>query len=93
MNYELELKKYLNKIYDKKIYDILIKENIEKLSSLNLDEIKSLINSKEVFLGSDLNDFIISLIPEGYDGYLLRKTISKCHNLTHPILYDENGQP
>ena len=93
MNYELELKKYLNKIYDKKIYDILIKENIEKLSSLNLDEIKSLINSKEVFLGSDLSDFIINLIPEGYDGYLLRKTISKCHNLTHPILYDENGQP
>ena len=93
MNYELELKKYLNKIYDKKIYDILIKENTEKLISLNLDEIKSLINSKEVFLGSDLNDFIISLIPEGYDGYLLRKTISKCHNLTHPILYDENGQP
>ena len=67
MNYELELKKYLNKIYDKKIYDILIKENTEKLISLNLDEIKSLINSKEVFLGSDLNDFIISLIPEGYD--------------------------
>ena len=67
MNYELELKKYLNKIYDKKIYDILIKENTEKLISLNLDEIKSLINSKEVFLGSDLNDFIISLIPEGYE--------------------------
>ena len=44
MNYELELKKYLNKIYDKKIYDILIKENTEKLISLNLDEIKSLIN-------------------------------------------------
>ena len=40
MNYELELKKYLNKIYDKKIYDILIKENTEKLISLNLDEIK-----------------------------------------------------
>ena len=40
MNYELELKKYLNKIYDKKIYDILIKENTEKLISLNLNEIK-----------------------------------------------------
>ena len=68
MNYELELKKYLNKIYDKKIYDILIKENTEKLISLNLDEIKSLINSKEAFLGSDLSGCKISWITEGYDG-------------------------
>ena len=35
MNYQLELITYLNKIYDKKIQDILQKENLNKLMKLN----------------------------------------------------------
>ena len=54
MNYQLELITYLNKIYDKKIQDILQKENLNKLMKLNLNEVKSLVKSNEVFLGSDL---------------------------------------
>ncbi len=63
MNYQLELITYLNKIYDKKIQDILQKENLNKLMKLNLNEVKSLVKSNEVFLGSDLDEFIINLIP------------------------------
>lgn len=93
MNYQLELLTYLNKIYDKKIEDVLIKEDIDKLENLNLNEIKSLIKSKEIFLGSDLNEFIINLIPKGFDGYILREAISKAHNINYPMLYNENGEP
>ena len=93
MNYQLELRNYLNKIYNEKIYQILVKEDLPKLKNMNLDEIKSLICSKEVYLGSDLDEYIINLIPEGFNGYLLRKTISKNHNLTHPLLYNEKGEP
>lgn len=60
MNYQLELITYLNKIYDKKIQDILQKENLNKLMKLNLNEVKSLVKSNEVFLGSDLDEFIIN---------------------------------
>ncbi|KHS57273.1 hypothetical protein QX51_09165, partial [Terrisporobacter othiniensis] len=93
MNYQLELRNYLNKIYNEKINQILVKEDLPKLKNMNLDEIKSLICSKEVYLGSDLDEYIINLIPEGFNGYLLRKTISKNHNLTHPLLYNEKGEP
>ena len=55
MNYQLELRNYLNKIYNEKIYQILVKEDLPKLKNMNLDEIKSLICSKEVYLGSDLD--------------------------------------
>lgn len=93
MNYQLELKDYLNKIYDEKIYEILVKEDINKLKTMNLDEIKSLINSKEVYLGSDFDEYIINLIPKDFNGYLLRESISKNHNITYPLLYNEHGEP
>ncbi|WP_343343195.1 hypothetical protein [Terrisporobacter petrolearius] len=93
MNYQLELENYLYKIYNEKIYQILIKEDLSKLKNMDLNEIKSLLNSKEIYLGSDLDDYIINLIPEGFKGYLLRKNISKKHNLTYPLLYNEDGKP
>ena len=93
MNYQLELRNYLNKIYNEKIYQILVKEDFAKLKNMNLDEIKSLVCSKEIYLGSDLDEYIINLIPEGFNGYLLRKAISKKHNITHPLLYNEKGEP
>ena len=88
MNYQLELITYLNKIYDKKIQDILQKENLNKLMKLN-----SLVKSNEVFLGSDLDEFIINLIPCNFEGFLLREAISKTHNATYPILYNKMGEP
>lgn len=93
MNYQLELRDYLYKIYNEKIYQILIKEDLSKLKNMSLNEMKSLIKSKEIYLGSDLDDYIINLIPEGFKGYLLRETISKKHNLIYPLLYNEDGQP
>lgn len=91
MNYQLELSNYLNKIYNEKIFQILIKEDLLRLKNMNINEIKSLISSKEIHLGSDLDKFIINLIPEGFNGYLLRKAISQNHNLNYPMLYNENG--
>lgn len=93
MNYQLELRRYLNKIYDEKIYKILIKEDFSKFKKMNLDEIKSLIRSQEIYLGSDLDEYIINLIPDGFEGYLLREAISKNHNLIYPLLYNQNGEP
>ena len=93
MNYQLELKNYLNKIYNEKIYQILVKEDINKLKTMSLNEIKSLINSNEVYLGSDFDEYIINLIPKGFNGYRLRESISKSHNLTYPLLYNEHGEP
>lgn len=93
MNYQLEIINYLNKVYNRKIQDILQKENLSELIKLNLNEAKSLIKSKEVFLGSDLDEFIINLIPSKFEGYLLREAISKAHNATYPILYNELGEP
>ena len=93
MNYQFELKNYLNKIYDEKIYQILVKEDLSKLKNMSLNKVKSLINSKEVYLGNDLYEYIINLIPEGFNGYLLRQAISKNHNLTYPLLYSDDGQP
>ena len=43
MNYQLELITYLNKIYDKKIQDILQKENLNKL--MKLDRKSTRLNS------------------------------------------------
>ena len=91
MNYQLELRNILDKIYDHKIYNILLKEDVDKLNENNLDNIKSLIINEEIYLGSDIHDFIISLISEGFEGYTFRKTISNIHNITYPSLYDENG--
>lgn len=93
MNYQLELKNILHKVYDYKIYNILLKENIENLKNKSLKDIENLIKSKEVYLGSDLDDYIISLIPNDFEGYLLRKLICQAHNLNYPILYNEEGQP
>lgn len=91
MNYQIELKNYLTRIYNEKIYQILIKEDIDKLKNMNLDELKSLINSQEVYLGSDFDDYIINLIPEGFNGFVLREALSKYHNLTYPLLYNVSG--
>lgn len=91
MNYQLELRNYLNKIYDEKIYQILVKEDLSELKNMNLNKIKSLINCNEIYLGSDFDEYIINLIQEGFNGYLLRKAISKNHNINYPLLYNENG--
>lgn len=93
MNYQLELQNYLNKIYNEKIYQILVKEDLCILKNMNLNEVKSLINSKEIHFSSNLDEYIINLIPEGFNGYLLRKAISKNHNLTYPLIYNEDGEP
>ena len=93
MNYQLELQNILHKIYEYKIYNILLKENIESLKGKNLEDIENLIKSEEVYLGNDLDDYIINLIPKDFEGYLFRKLICQAHNLTYPILYDEDGQP
>ncbi|WP_297135435.1 hypothetical protein [Terrisporobacter sp.] len=91
MNYQLELRNILDKIYDYKIYNILLKKDIDKLNENNIDHIKSLLINEEIYLGSDMHDFIINLISEGFEGYNFRKTISIVHNITYPLLYDENG--
>lgn len=91
-NYKLELDKLLNKIYYKNIYDILLKESTDNLNKLTPSKAKQIITSTDVFLGNDLKDFIIGLIPQGADDYFLKVAISKAHNINYPILYNKNKE-
>ena len=58
-NYNVELKNILNKIYEIKIYDIVRKNDF---NNINENDMINKIKSTNVYLGSDLDDFIIKSI-------------------------------
>lgn len=92
INYNTELNKLVNKIYDKKICEILEKENLDTLKKLSIDDVKKILASSEVYLGSDLENYLNDIIPQGLDEYFLRVEISKLNNLTYPILFNEKRE-
>lgn len=85
-NYDIEIKNIIDKIYENKIYDIAAKNEI---TNIDID----LFKSTNVYLGSDMDSFIISLIPRGNDGYYFRCMIANKYNYTYPKLYDYLGNP
>ncbi|MDU2197611.1 MAG: hypothetical protein E7E21_04215 [Peptostreptococcaceae bacterium] len=92
-NYNTELENILNEIYKNKIYNIAAKNNISKIDDTNLSNIINIFTSTHVYLGSDLDDFIISLMPTGDAGYFYRVEISKHFNHSYPRLFDYLGNP
>lgn len=92
-NYDTELENILNEIYKNKIYNIAAKNNISKIDDTNLSNIVNIFTSTHVYLGSDLDDFIISLMPTGDAGYFYRVEISKHFNHSYPRLFDYLGNP
>ncbi|MEG0856530.1 MAG: hypothetical protein RSG52_08620 [Terrisporobacter sp.] len=91
INYELELENLLTKIYDKQIYEMLLKEDINTLNDISVEDIKNLINSKDFYLGNNLKDYLDRILGKGKESYFFRVEISKIHNVTYPILFKKNG--
>jgi len=92
-DYNTELKNILNKIYEAKIHDIIKKNNFNNINENNIDSIINKIKSTSVYLGSDLDDFIINLIPTKDAGYFFRCEIAKYFNYSYPRLFDYLGNP
>ena len=92
-NYNTELENILNEIYKNKIYNIAAKNNISKIDDTNLSNIINIFTSTHVYLGSDLDSFIINLMPTGDAGYFYRAEISKHFNHSYPRLFDYLGNP
>ncbi|RDY24704.1 hypothetical protein CHF27_000450 [Romboutsia maritimum] len=92
-DYNKEVENILNKIYEKKIHDIVIKTNTKSIDKKNIYSLSNTIISTNVYLGSDFDEFIISLIPSGKDGYFFRCEIARNKNYSFPKLYDYLGNP
>lgn len=91
-DYNIEVKNILTKIYEHKIYNIALENNINFIDKENFDNVINIFNSTNVYLGSDLNDFIISLLPTGDAGYFFRVEIAKHFNYSYPKLFDYTGK-
>lgn len=92
-NYNIEIEKILNKIYEQKIYDIAMKENLDTITKENISNFSNLFKSYKVYLGSDMDNFIVNSIPADKDGYFFRASIAKHKNYSYPKLYDYLGNP
>lgn len=92
-NYTQELNNILNKTYKEIIFRLAVSnENID-FSKENLDKTKKLLLSEKVFIGSDLDKFIINCIPSDHEGNLFRVSISKHHDRLHPRFENYKGEP
>ncbi len=92
-NYSVEINNILNKIYEKKIFDLACKNNISSIESNNIDYYKNLFKSFDAYLGNEIEDFIIECLPKEKDGYFFRCNVSKHKNNDYPKLYDALGNP
>jgi len=90
-NYNLEINNILDKIYERKIFELAIKNNISNIESNNLENYKNLFKSFEVYLGNESDDFIIECLPKEKEGYFFRCNVSKHINNEYPIIYDASG--
>lgn len=91
IDYNLELNRIVENIYKEMIYNIVIKTPDLDLSVDNIDKIKKLLCSNKVYLGNDMDDFIISSVPLGLEGDLFRCSIAQHHNRLHPRFLDYKG--
>lgn len=92
-DYKLELNKILENIYKEMIYNTITNMPDLNFSKDNIDEIKNLLTNEKVFLGNDMDDFIIKSIPSDLNGNLFRCCISKFHNTVHPRFVNYKGEP
>lgn len=93
-NYNNEIENILNRIYEKKIYNIVDKQDFKPLNSKEvIESYIEILKNTPVYLGSDLDDFIENLIENNENGYFLRVEIAKKKNYSFPKLYDYLGNP
>lgn len=92
-NYNLELNNIVEKIYKELIYKIAINDSRIDFSKDKIDNTKKLLSSEKVYIGSDMDEFIINYIPKGHEGNLFRVCIAKYHNRLHPRFENYKGEP
>ena len=92
-NYNLELSNLIENIYKEMIYKIAINNINIDFTKDNLDALIKLLVNEHVYLGNDMDDFIINYIPTGHDGNLFRCAIAKHHNTLHPRFENYKGEP
>ena len=63
-NYNLEIDNILNKIYKRKIFDLACENNISNIDSKNIESYKNQFKSFEVYLGSEIEEFIKDMLKE-----------------------------
>ena len=92
-NYTKELNNILDKVYKEMIYKIAISNKNIDFSKENLDKTKKILSSEKVYIGSDIDKFIINCTPIGHEGNLFRVSIAKYHNRLHPRFENYKGEP
>ena len=90
-NYNLEIDNILNKIYKKKIFEYALKNNISNINSTNIQNYKNELKSFDMYLGSEMEEFIKESLPKDVEGYFFKCNVSKHKNNYFPRLYDANG--
>ena len=90
-NYNLEIDNILNKIYKRKIFDLACENNISNIDSKNIESYKNQFKSFEVYLGSEIEEFIKDSLPKEKEGYFFRCDVSKHKNNYYPKIYDNLG--
>ncbi|GAA0709426.1 hypothetical protein GCM10008904_20320 [Paraclostridium ghonii] len=91
--YTEELNNILNKIYKEMILKIAINNKNIDFSKEDLNKTKKILSSEKVYMGSDMDKFIINCVPIGHEGNLFRVSISKYHNRLHPRFENYKGEP
>ena len=90
-DYNLELNNILNKIYQYKTCQIALKNNFLYINNENMDNYLNILKNTKIYLGSDMDDFITNLIPQGKEGYFFRSEVAKHHNYSYPRIFDYAG--
>jgi hypothetical protein len=92
-DYKLELNKILENIYKEMMYNVIVKNQDINFSKDNIDKIKYILTNERVYLGNDMDEFILENIPSGLNGDLFRCSISQFHNTVHPRFVNYKGEP
>lgn len=92
-NYNMEVNNILTNIYKEIIFKLAISNPEIDFSNDKISDTKKLLSNEKIYIGSDMDEFIISNIPKGPDGNLFRVSISKFHNRLHPRFENYKGEP
>lgn len=91
-DYTKELNNIIDNIYKEIILQIARNNENINFSKDNLKKSKELLLKEKVYLGSDMDEFIVNCIPKGHEGNLFRVSIAKYHNRVHPRFENYKGE-
>lgn len=92
-NYNVELNNILNDIYKEMIFKLAIANSDIDFSNNKINDTKALLSKEKVYVGSDMDEFIINHVPKGHEGNLFRVAIAKFHDRLHPRFENYKGEP